>query len=269
MKFYKSFLFLFGLNFILILPIWFFLDLRFLVPAFVFLLILDIFLLFSSGFYLRRQFLFSVFAPEDPYGVSMIFEDLKNKWDLKNVQLLKAKQLSSSFFCFSWGPKSFVVLSEDILERFSKEDIRCLLSYPFQMVRSGDLLFLTLLSGFLLLAEKFTYFLSYPLSFFRKKPIKKEILILVLVLKVLSLMTRRIFRRTDKNLLLKGNGKNQQAFFLWKLDSLLKINPPKNSLFLAPLFLTNPLTDSDWGCYISLQPLIKDRVKSLIGIYPP
>ena len=198
----------------------------------------------------------------------MIFEDIKNSWNLKNVQLLKAKQLSS-FFCFSWGKKSFIVLSEDILERFSKEDIKCLLAYPFQLVRSGDLLFLTLLSSFLLLTEKLIYFLNYPLSFFRKKPIKKENLILVLVLKVLSSMTKRIFCRTDQNLLLNKNDKNQQAFFLWKLDSLLKINPPKISLFLAPLFLTNPLTDSDWGCYISLQPLIKDRVKSLIGIYPP
>ena len=271
MKFYKSFLFLFGLNFFLVWPVWFLLDLRFLIPAVCFLFFFNLFLLFFSGFYLKKTFLFSVFALEDSYGVSKAFEDLKTKCNLKNVQLLKAENLNSSFFYFSFGPQSFVVLSEDILESFSQKEVKHFLAYPFKMIQSGDSMFLTLLSSFLLLLEHILYFLNYPLSFFKKNSYKKENLIMVFVLKALSLMTKRIFYNMDKNLLLKNseNEREKKALLLWKLDGLMKNNPPLMSPFLAPLFLVNPLTDSDWGCYISLQPLIKSRVRSLIGAYPP
>ena len=269
MKFYKSFLFLFVLNSLFILPVWLFLNLRFLIPAFVCLFILNLFLLFFISFYLRKKFSFSVFASEDPYGVSFVFEELKAIYNLKNIQLLKIKQLSYSFFYFNGGKTSFVVLSEDLLENFSKEDIKRLLTYPFQMIKGGDLLFLTLLGSFLFLIEKALYFLNHPFFFFKKKPIKKENFILVLVLKALSVMTKKIFYRLDTSFLSKGNNNKKQALLLWKLHGLAKTNPPKISPFLAPLFLTNPLTNSAWECYISLQPLIKDRVKSLIGVYPP
>ena len=270
MKFYKSFLFLLILNLLLVLPLLFFLDLRFFVLLFVFLSLLNAFLLFSAGFYLRKTFLFSTFPPDDPYGVSLAFEELKKSSGLKNIQLLKTKQLNSAFFCFSYGSRSFVVLSEDILESFSKENIRCLLSYPFQMVQSGDLFFLTLLSGFLLLLEKFVSFLNYPLSFFnRKKSLKRESLFMVFVLKVLSLMTKTIFYKTDKKLLLEEGDKEQQALFLWRLDSLMKLNPPAVRPFSAPLFLTNPLTKSSWEHYISLQPLMEARLRSFGVSYPP
>ena len=270
MKFYKSFLFLFGLNFLFVLPVWLFLDLRYLVPVFVFLLILNLFLLFSAGFYLKRNFSFSAFVPEDPYGVHSIFEDLKNTYNLRDIQLLKIKHKDCSFFCFCTGKKSFVILSEDLLESFSKRDIKLLLSYPFQMAKSGDLFFLTLLSGFLFLMEKLLYFSNYPLSFFKKDLAKKkENLFLFLVLGALSLMTRNIFYKVDKNVFLREQRGKEQALFLWRLDSVFTVNPPKVFPFMAPLFLTNPLTDLIWQGYISLQPLIKERIKRLTGVYPP
>ena len=270
MKFYKSFLFLLILNCLLVLPMLVFLDLRFFILIFVFLSLLNTFLLFFAGFYLHKTFLFSAFPPDDPYGVSLAFEELKKSSGLKNIQLLKIKQLNSAFFCFSYGSQSFVVLSEDILESFSKENIRCLLSYPFQMVQSGDLFFLTILSGFLLFLEKILGFLNYPLSFFKsKKSLKKESLFMVFVLKVLSLMTKTIFYKTDKKLLSKTGDKGQQALFLWRLDSLMKLNPPNVRPFLASLFVTNPLTKSSWEHYISLQPLIEARLRSFDVPYPP
>ena len=100
MKFYKSFLFLLGLNLFLIWPVGLFVDLKFLIPAFVGLLILDLFLLFFSGFYLRKKFTFSVFSPEDPYGVNRLFENLKTDYNLKNVQLLKDQKRELFFFLF-------------------------------------------------------------------------------------------------------------------------------------------------------------------------
>lgn len=271
MKFYKSFLFLFSLNSLIVFPVWFFLDLRFLIPVFVFLLCFNLFLLFFITFYLRKIFSFSTFVPEDPHGVQMTFENLKNSYNLNNIQLLKTKQFNFSFFYFGNGYHFFVVLSEDLLESFSKEEIKYFLSYPFQMIQSGDLVVLNLLSGFLFLTEKLLYFLNYPVFSFKKNTDKKRNLILVLVLKALSSMTKKILYNRDKNLFPEKDkkSKKKQALCLWKLDSLITVKPPKVSPFMAPFFLTNPLTDSAWRCYISLQPLIKDRVKLLTGTYPP
>ena len=271
MKFYKSFLFLFGLNFLFIFPVWLFLDLRFLIPVFVFLLFLNLFFLFFITFYLRKFFSFSSFPPEDPYGAYLIFEDLKNSYNLNNIQLLKIKRSGFSLFYFGNGYQFFVVLSEELLESVSKEELKCLLSYPFQMILSGDLAFLTLLSGFLFLMEKLLYLLNYPLFSFKKNPDKKENLTLIFILKVFSLITKNIFYRRDKNLFSDKDkkSKKKQALALWKLDSLTTVKPPKVFPFMASLFLTNPLTDSTWQCYISLQPLIKGRVISLMETYPP
>lgn len=268
MRFYKSVLFLLGLNAVLLLPVAL-LSLKYLILAFVFLIVLDLFLLFFSGFHLQKKFSFSVFPPEDFYGAGRIFDNLKKHYALKNVQLFKVKEPSYSFFCFQNGRRVFVVLSEDLLEIFSKEDIKCLLSYPFQMARSGDLLFLTIISNFLFLVEKFSYFLNYPLYFFGKRNPERKALLVVLVLKTMSFMTKGIFEKADRNFSSTKGEKGGQALILWSLDSLMRVKNQQISSFLAPLFLMNPLTDSVWESYISLQPLIKDRVKGLTGIYPP
>ena len=265
MKFYKTFLFLFILNGFFVFPAVIFWNPRFLIPVFALVLVLDIFLLFFSGFYLRKKLLFSAFAPQDPYN--SIFEELKNSWNVKNAQLLKVKQLGFSFFYFKGFEKYFIVLSEDLLERFSPKEIKHLLNYPFKMIKSGDLLFLTVLSLFLLLIEKLASCLNSPVGFFKKRAVQKKSLFLALILKILSLITKRVFKNLDQSL--SASSKNQLALILWKLDSLSQIKPPKLSLFFAPLFLTNPLTDEAGKDYTSLQPLIKHRVKALAGDYPP
>ena len=207
----------------------------------------------------------SVFPPGDVYGIHKLFENLKTHYELKNTALFKVKGLNSAFFYFSALNENCVVLSEDILESFSQEDIKYLLSYPFQKMQSGDILFLTVLSGFLFLTQKFLYVLNYPLSFFKKKPVKQEGLTLVFILKILSLMTKGIFYTQDKKLLSTREGKGKQALFLWKLHSFTLLHSLDISLFFSPLFLTNPLGK----CGVSLQPLIKDRIKALIDTYPP
>ena len=262
MKFYKSFLFLFVLNILLILPVWFFLNLRFLIPTAFACLLLDIFLLFFIGFYLRKKLVLSSFSPEDAYGIHKLFENLKTYYELKNIFLFKVREINSAFFYFSALNKNYIVLSEDILESFSQEDKKYLLSYPFQKARSGDLLFLTVLSGFLFLAQKFLYFLNYPLSFFKKKAVAQNSL--AFILKILSLMTRRIFYDRDKKLLPHGEGQGKQALLLWRLNSFTRLNPSSRPDFFAPLFLVNPLKEDS-----SLHPLIKDRIKALVGTYPP
>ncbi len=291
MKFYKSALFLFCLNGLFIWLASFFLDVRFFIPVFAFLACFNVCLFYLPGFYLRRAIPLSVFPADDPYKAYKTFESLKAKGGAPNMRLFKAVSLNSSFFCLSYGRQAFVVLSEDILESFSQEEMRHFLAYPLQLAQSGDLAFLTLLGGFLLSLDRLLRFLFYPFSFLkRRKSRKRENLILLTAFKALSLATRGIFYTADKNSLSGAPGTAEQNFIslsagriesgapklaqqkalaLWRLAGLMDARPPQTPSFMAPLFLTNPLTNSTGWRYISLQPLIKDRVKCLIGAYPP
>ena len=268
MKFYKTFLFLFSLNALLILPAGLLFPIRFLIPVSLFALILDIFLLFFIPIYVKKTYLYSVFPIDDPYKLCSVFNSLKTDHNLKHVQLLKLQGIDSVCFDLSGFNSSIIVLSENILESFSQKEIAYFLSYAFQKIQSGDSLFLTVLSAFLFLLEKVFYILSYPFVFLKKKNTKRSGI--AFMLKILSFMTKSVFYNNDKKLLLKNKieGKDQ-ALFLWKLESFITLNPPSLPGFFAPLFLTNFLTNSNGKDYISLQPLIKDRVKNLVGSYPP
>ena len=217
------------------------------------------------GIYVRKTYLLSHFSPEDFYQIHSTFEKLKKQNNLQNVQLLKLKAKDSACFYLSGLRGSSIVLSENTLDSFDQKEMACFLSYAFQKIKSGDLLFLTVLSAFLFLLEKVFYILSYPLVFFKRK----KNLGMAVMLKILSLMTKGIFYSNDKKLLLQKKTARNQALFLWKLDSWTALNPPQLPLFFAPLFLTNFLTNFYEKDYISLQPLIKNRVKKLVGGYPP
>jgi len=82
-------------------------------------------------------------------------------------------------------------------------------------------------------------------------------------------MTRGVFYKSDQSLFGSEKEKANQALFLWRLHGFMQLKNRPVFPFLAPLFLTNPLTDWAWENYISLQPLIKGRVKFLVKDYPP
>ena len=220
------------------------------------------------SFYTQKNYIFSAFPPDDSYKIHSVFERLKLQYNLKNVQLLKAQGMDSLCFYMAGLNQSTVILSENVLESFSERDMACFLSYAFQKIKSGEALFLTVLSSFIFLLERVFYILNYPFSFFKKQKIDSRGM--MFLFKLLSFTTKRIFYRNDKKLSLnKNQPAREQALFLWKLDSFIKLNPPQLPVFFAPLFLISFLTNSYGESYSSLQPLIKDRVKKLVGSFPP
>ena len=306
-NFYKSFLFLFVLSALLIGLTGLLFPVRFLIPAFVISFVLSVFLLFFMTAYVKKNYLFSAVPPDDSCELYSIFQQLKKQYNLKDVQLIKLKEIDSACFYLSDLRGSLIVLSDNTLNSFNPEELACFLSYAFQKIKSGDALFLTVLSSFLFLVEKFFYILSYPFTVFKNKKtavLDQELDSLVstgdshfygkdgvnklmdkdkrykglnklgmgFVFRILSLMTRNIFYNNDR-LLYKSDAfkekKRNQALFLWKLDSFLSLNPPHLPYFFAPVFLTNFLTNLMEKDYIPLQPLIKNRVKNLVGTYPP
>ena len=266
LKFYKSFLFLFSLNALVLLLGGLVLDLRFLILVMGFIFVLNAFLCFFTSFYLDKHFSFSVFPKEDFYGISKLFEQIKQNYPSSRLELLK----SEGSFCLYWTVwnRSKLAVSEDFLENFPPKDREIFLSYVFRLEQSRDLVFISLFSAFLFLFQKGARILSYPLirlgMAIRPKKAQKSGFDKA-SLWLFSLFMKSFLYQTDQKLLQNSEEKSQQALFLWNLDSWTRFQEELNlPLFLAPLGLANPLKQELLGYY----PSIKQRIKKLTGDFP-
>ena len=264
--FYRPFLFLLGWNALFLLLTLVVLELRFLIPVTLILLFFNLFLCFFTDYFIKKHYSFSHFPRDDFYGVYHLFEEFKKKNKDLKVQLLKSQELN--FFYWSGSQGAVIVLSEDFLETFNKKELNCFFTYAFKKIRSGDLFFLSVLSSFLYLSLKPAFILSYPL-FVKKR--KKELVFLQKgLIGMLSLLTKPLFYKTDRELFKKSEQKREQALFLWNLESLIRLQNQKIPLFLSPLCLIDPHIGSHEGeNQISLHPNVKNRLEKLTNTYPP
>ncbi|MBC6414967.1 MAG: hypothetical protein GDA46_01030 [Bdellovibrionales bacterium] len=237
------------------------------VPLSLFLICLNVFLCAFTDFYCKKTYELSHFPRDDFYGISVLFEKLKKEQEVQKVKLLKLKRGISLGFCWSGFQGSTIALSESFLENFDKKEITFFLLYAFKSIKSGNLFFLSLLSSFLFIYLKIAFILSYPLISFRKRD-KKQSFLEQMAFKILSFISKPLFYKLDKNLVLSKKDKREQAFFLLNLDSFMRFQVHQEiPLFLSPLFLVKPFLDS-----INLSPLqpdVKNRIKKLTKTYPP
>ena len=264
--FRKSLVFLFLWNILLFLLAFLCLNLYFFIPALFCLIFFNLFLVRFTNAFIQKNLAFSHFPKDDFYAVSALFEEFKKKNPHLKVQLLK----SESSLPFAWNSfqASFIALSEDFLETFHEEDIRCFFESTFQKIKKGELAFLSLLSSFLYLGLKVSVILSYPLFFKKKK--KERTFLEKALIRLLSLSTKPLFYKIDQETFTKPEQKRKQAFFLWNLESFTRLKKEKIPLFLSPLYPIDPLL----GYFkekkpVSFHPSVKNRLKKLINSYPP
>ena len=264
--FYKSLLFLMLWNALFLLMTLLFLELRFLIPVLLLLLFFNLFLCLWTDHFIKKNYDFSHFPKDDFYGASALFEDFKKKYPDLKVQLLKSDNFPALYWNGFQG--AVITLSEDFLENFNKEQLKCFFAYAFQKIRSGDLFFLSLLSSFLYLSLKPALILGYPL--FVKKRKKERVFLQKGLIQLLSLSTKPLFYKTDRKLFKNPEGKREQAWFLWSLESFTRLQKQKIPLFLSPLYPIDPFAGYfEKEKLTSLHPSVKNRLKKLTNTYPP
>ena len=264
--FRKSLVFLFLWNVLLFLLAFLCLKPSFLILALFCLIFFNLFLTLFTNSFIQKNLAFSHFPKDDFYGVSALFEDFKKKNPDLKVQLLK----SETSLPFSWSSfqGSFIALSDDFLEVFHEEDIRCFFESTFQKIKKGELVFLSLLSSFLYLGLKVSVILSYPLFFKKKK--KERTFLEKALIQLLSLFTMPLFYKIDQEAFKKPEQKRKQAFFLWNLASFTRLKKEKVPMFLSPLYPIDPfLGYFEEKNPASFHPNVKNRLKKLINSYPP
>lgn len=276
---FKSYLFLLILNLILLSPA-IFLEVRFLIPLASFLVIFNTYLFFFPQLNILKKIPTQHFTPYDPWDVIILSKELANKKNIKNVICYKSKKPFPFSVCFGNSRGYYIIISEPLLNLLSKKELNTLLAYYFHAIRTGNIFYLSLLSGLIYTLESLFFIINYPRNFFnlfgglkksRQMPSKS---ITVFILLIFGWLTKPLFHHLDKSFSsikdknLDGIANSKKlALLLWKINSLYRLEKISTLLYLAPIFITgNPFIKNNSQ---SLYPKIKLRVKNLTGLYPP
>ncbi len=264
---FQSFFLLIFINLFPCLLVLFFLKLPFLIPTLALLCVFNIYLYQFHSLKILKNFTHQHFSPNDPWKVMTSFKKMQKEADLENLHCYKTKMDYPVSVCFGTPKNYSIIFSEQLLDTFSEKEIKLLLSYYFQAISRGSILFLTLLSGIIYCMDRLLFVLNSPLRFFQKN--KSINFLRVWNLSIWSWLTRPLFLKLDRQFMKTEKEKRLWASFLWKVDSLYKQEKRNFPTFFAPVFLTNPLTNIKSIGYTFLHPKIRSRVKNLIGSYPP
>ena len=264
---FKSFLILICIDVLCLSLVLLFLEVRFLVPSVIGLLILNSSFFLSSKKRFLKSLKCSILHPEDHYGIHSLIKNQKTKIDHVHFYISKLDYPFS--LSFQNKKKSWVVISDSLWSFLTEREKIMLIRYHLFCIKQGWTLLSTLLSSLLFGIEKFFYFLNRPRFLFKKRPKNHKNKAFLLLLKTLGLLTQKSYLKKDQKIVSEDAGKQTLALLLWKIQSLYQLQRNPIPLYLTPLLLGNPLTSLKEGCYIALQPDIRVRVRSLTGSYPP
>ena len=236
-----------------------FVELRFIFPILALLIPTNIFILFYYPLHVLKK------LEATAYSLKYLskFKDFKES----KTPLICVNEATEPFaLCFGNQKKSYLVFSNRLLEILSTEEIKLIIQYYQKSISQGGVYFFSTLSALTKAVGAFCYFFNF--SFLKKKKTQKIPLLFSLFLKTLGFFLKKSYLQLDQ---WSTNSKEEKDFarLLWKVQSLYHTEPSSLPVFLSLLHFANPLTQEKVECYIPLQPPIKQRVKSLIGTYPP
>ena len=240
------------------------LPIKYFIFILVFLVILNIYLLFFSEFLFIKTLQLSPLLPGQFPAIQEIWEEYKIS---KKTHCYIADTKSPFTCAFSNSQADFAVFSKGLLEILTKEEVKAIVYYYLQSFSTGYSFFLTLISYICWLIFKLLIVIELPFRLIKKNPSPTPFCF-PFVLKAFSLISGWIFFYLDKKTQQKLQGRDY-PHVLWKTQSLLKMENFSLPVWMAPVFLGNLLTLKSIKWYLSFQPKIRARVKALIGSYPP
>ena len=242
------------------------LPIKYFIFILVFLVILNIYLLFFS----ELLFIKTLQLKPLPLGqfpiIQAVWEEQKIKTS-KKAGCLIADTKSPFTFAFSNNKADFAVFSKGLLEILTKEEIKAIVCYYFKSFSSGWSLFLTLVAYICWLIFKLFVLVELPFHLIRKNR-NSTPLCFPFFLKALGLISGWIFFYLDKKVHQELKGRDY-PHTLWKVQSLYEMENFSLPEWMAPVFFSNFLTSRPVRWYLSFQPKTRTRVKALIGSYPP
>lgn len=287
---FKSFALVFVFNGFYLSFFYYFLPFYYFFFILIFFVALNIWMLFFPAFPFIRKLKPRLAFPTDPKDILGIWEEEKKTFsNEKALCYIVEKEVPLSFHFSSLRANS-AVFSRHLLELLTPEEVKALVCYFFTVFSTNWSLFFTLLSFFcfpiwilcFLLEAPFRFFYSFFKNsiFLNKKKVlensncvnsekkKRSEILSPLFFKLLPLFFYRVFLCMDKKTQKKTTGEALGSA-LWKVQSLYEVENFSPPLWMSPLFFGNPLTFRVYRWYFSFQPRLRQRVKALVGSYPP
>lgn len=246
---------------------------------------------FYADFRLAALFPGEVLEGQDAWGLLRQTRELAQTLGVRTPTLVLLQ--SSTPLAFSAGllsNRSKIYLSDELLKRLSNDEIRIVLAYELQRLKTQQTAAATAASALVsfftfsarLIDDLFLFrWAAAGLRRFRKRrsvlvrhvgivagPMTLLVSPLVALL-VRSSISRKAILNSDRisgEVTKSGNG--AVARTLWKLDSYAKTRPFPVDLAEAHLFTVSPLTRYPLWRFASAQPSIEARLKSLTGFEP-
>ena len=222
--------------------------------------------------YLAQVFGASLLEGSDSYGVQNLLGQVSHQNRIPRPQVFLVP--SNWPILFSTGTKpsnSSLFISVAVLERFSTEELRALLTWELLGIQKRQNLTANVgqtLSSLLLWGGRLLDGLRSSRKQEGSPQIFQELLAPLAAAPLKGLNREKDFFEIDQEASRILANPDLMARSLWKLDSLVKSQPLEISPTFSPFFPVGPLTPHRYGRYFDVQPEIEQRVRRLVGHYP-
>ena len=211
---------------------------------------------------------------QDPWGLQPLIEDYAYRLGLKRPPRLYILEGPASVaFCIgiAWR-KPCICISEGLLKRFSKSDLRAVVAYQIGHIRRMEtfgfgvtsILANTLVGLGQLLDQ------VWPANFFLNKKQKPFLTLLSplgwLIIR-LVVRTKTYYENDALTAELIGD-RRRLAEVLWRMEGLAQTQPLLIPPCTSHLFMVNPEGFDQKNLFLKFHPAMESRLLKLVGYYP-
>lgn len=214
----------------------------------------------------------------DPYGLSQIAEKLADRAKIPIPRLvIVPDEAPQSLVVGHSLTKGTIVVSQGLLQKFSRAEVEAVLAYQMANIKSLNILVFAvgsfLSSSLLFIAESLDTILRF-LIVEKKNPnyalsqiFTRSVSPVIGLLLRLSIRPQFYYSADSVAAQWLSDGKIL-AEVLWKLQSYSATQPFSAPLSTTHAFVINPLPKKGWMRHYHAQPPIEKRIAALIGYYP-
>ena len=228
---------------------------------------------------ISEKMIFNFFKAEsligqDSWGATSALTRAVENFHSVPPELYLTKIDSPLVFCTSrgWG-KSKIILSEDLLNKLSKEEIQDLLMIHMLYLLSLSSFFIGFRAQFAEIVYVIAKFLDTIISlpYIVAGQEKRACFFQRLFLPIGTLFTesyKKTLLHVDEQAAKLIGSNERYARLLWKVQGLVQTKPFKAPPSPIILFMINPLTTDGLDKYFQKHSEINVRIKNLVGHYP-
>lgn len=208
---------------------------------------------------------------QDSWGLLKTVHHLSERLKIREPMIFLIPHPSAQAFTYARSRKrARIFITEGTVRLLSPEELEAVLTFQLMAINSS-LTILNYWAGAMLdLIYRAGLALEKSIAFVLGWAPKVSVWIVrpVMWLLQLALMSKRDFKKLDRQTAAKIGNPEDLARALWKMESYAQTRPWQNAWVFAHMCIVNPLDESSFLNQLHVQPPLKRRIKNLVGRYP-